>query len=267
MINLINYLEKVRLLIFCSLLFSCHSQSEKTGASFDISSQLPKTRCNEETKKAERDFKDGKLVYCYHIGHFSGWGYRSEKEMTDILKKYGISYQNRSSTDIIRDLDDEKKCYCTFMREKIDEKYGSHFIDSIVGVADEIWIKSRINEIFWYSECDVYPNYPGDTKVYPEEYSEVLSKEVASKLIYPKGFIKSSDLKSRSFVNIYFNVSKNGDAEIIIYDFHFDENLNEQYEEFLKKQIEKHIKKTGWRPAKMRNHYVNSRMVMRYYFE
>jgi len=54
----------------------------------DFERSVPSTEkeCLRKIKQAKKDIKDGKLVYCYHIGHFSGWGYRSEKEMTDILK-------------------------------------------------------------------------------------------------------------------------------------------------------------------------------------
>ena len=248
---------KIKILLLCLLLASCHLEKKGT---------LPRTECDKELAIAEKDFKNGKLVYCYLV--YQEFGYRSEKEMTEILKNYGIVYRNKYVTDYIRDYDDIYHCYCSYMREKIDEKYGSHFIDSIVGAADEQWVNNHINEMFIYFKCDIQPNYPGDTDDYPDEYSEVLSQEIRSKLVYPKGFIKKTELNNNlNYVDIWFDVYKNGNAKITGYSFYFEPEQNKQYEQYFEHQLGKYIKKKGWTPAKIRNHNVNSTMNMRFYFD
>ena len=250
---------KIRLLIFCLLLASCHLEKKGT---------LPRTECDKELAIAEKDFKNGKLVYCYLVGHFYGFGgYRSEEEMTEILKNYGILYQNISETDFIRDYDDINYCYCSYMREKINEKYGSHFIDSIVGVADEFWLSKRINDTIISYLCDIVPLYPGDTDNYPDERSETLSQELKSKLIYPEGYVKNASVDYPNYVNIFFDVNKYGNAKIRRYTFNFNSESKKIYEKYFEKQLEKYIKKTGWTPAQIRNHNVNSTRFIRYYFD
>jgi len=51
------------------------------------------------------------------------------------------------------------------MWEKIDEKFGKHFIDSIMDAANELWFSRRnIDDRFNEEQCDILPVYPGDTE-------------------------------------------------------------------------------------------------------
>lgn len=257
---------KVKLLFLCLILVSCNFQKDKKKSLSD-SNHLPRTRCDEEITKAQRDFKNGVLVFCYNTGHFSGFGYRSEKEMTEILKNYGILFQDNFTTDIIQDLDDVEYCYCRFMREKIDKKYGSNFIDSIRGAADEQWLEKHADEIIHDYYCDFEALYPGDTDYRAGEYSETLSRELRDILIYPKEYIRSKELYERNYVNIYFDVFRTGNIKNMSYSFYFCCESNKQYERYFTKILERNIKKTGWTPAQIRGHPVNSNKVLRFYFE
>ena len=251
--------------MFLLLFFSCTSKKEEKSV-FEQSVPRNEKECLKRINEAKKDISEGKIYFCDNSG-ITSTGYRSNKERIELLKKYNIIHSFVGSPIVFRDLDDDINCYCKFMREKIDEKYGSHFIDSIVGAADEQWVNNHINEMFIYFMCDIRPNYPGDTDDYPDEYSEVLNQDIKSKLVYPKEFIKSTNLDNRSFVEISFEVYKNGDAKITGYWFYFKPEQNEQYEKYFEQQIGKYIKKTGWTPAKIRNHNVNSTMNMRFYFD
>jgi hypothetical protein len=104
------------------------------------------------------DIQKGKLIYCYNIGSLTYHSFRSEKELTSILQQINIEFRNVASSDIV--YENQTHCYCAFMEEKIQEKYGKRFIDSILFLSDKLYFKNSINDTLYYADCDKYPNYP-----------------------------------------------------------------------------------------------------------
>ena len=258
---------KIKLLILNTILilFSCHSQKEEKGA-FERSVPRKEKECLKRINDAKKDIREGKIYFCAF-----DWeavpGRRSFEERIELLEKYNIIHSFVGSTDILRDMDDEVNCYCKFMREKIDEIYGNHFIDSIFKVADELWLAKYINDTIDDHYCDVVALYPGDTDGRMNEYSEALNQDIRNNLIYPKEYVKGASLDNPNYVSIYLDINKNGNAKIRGYDFRFNAESKKQYEKYFEKQLDKYIKKTGWTPAQIRGQNVNSDRYIRFYFE
>ena len=153
------------------------------------------------------------------------------------------------------------------MDEKINQKYGKKFIDSLLNVADEKYLNKHINDTMYYAECDRRPNYPKDKDDSKDEYSELMQKEIDNAIIYPKGYVKRPNYDVSAFVNISFYVDKDGNSKITYFGFYFDIKSNLKFEKYFESELKKIIKTKEWKPAQMRKRNVNSNMVLRYYFE
>ncbi len=258
----------MRLLIFLTTLVysltSCENAKE-SKTHFDHVSKKD-TTCLKELANAKKDIGVGKLVYCHYAGNIMFNELRSEKEMTFLLKKFGIDFQNETSSCIVYE-DQTEHCYCELMDEKIKEKYGDKFIDSLLNQSDSLYVVNNINDTFYYAKCDVRPNYPGDKDDSPDEFSENLQNDLEKSVKYPAGYVKRPNNDSSAFVNIDFFIDKVGNATITGYWFVFDMKANHKYESYFEDVIAKSIKTTGWTSAIIRKQKVNSDMVMRFYFD
>jgi hypothetical protein len=220
------------------------------------------TTCLKEVAEAKAAIKKNKLTFCNYTGDILFVKLRCQNEMTRLLAKYNIEFRNEGSSCIVYE-DQTEHCYCKMMEYEIKQKYGEHFMDSLLETADKMWLTNNIDSMFDYAECDERPNYPGDTDN-TNEYSKVLQKELKDKITYPQAYKKRPDYDTSAFVDITFNVSRDGRAKIDSFYFLFDIDSNHKFEKYLEGQIDEHIKKTGWQPAKIRNQKVNSDMVFRF---
>ena len=152
------------------------------------------------------------------------------------------------------------------MKEKIIEKYGKKFIDSMLVLADKLYLKNSINDTLYYADCDKRPNYPNDNSEYQDDFSDVLQKEVDTKITYPKGYIKKNNNES-AFVDIYFYVNKNGESKIENFHFLFDVKTNHKFEKDLEAEIKRYLKTKNWTPAQIRGVNVNSDMNFRFFLK
>jgi hypothetical protein len=224
------------------------------------------TTCLEEIKKARQDKQNGKLAYCHFAGSMLYEPLRSAREMDSLLKKAGIGYKEEITSDVIFE-NQTQGCYCDFMKEQIDDRFGKSFIDSLINLSDRLYVQNNINDTFYYASCDTRPNYPADTGINPDEYSEVFQSDIERDIKYPTGYIKRPNYDSSAFVDVHLYVDKVGNAFINSYWFLFDMKTNHRYERYFEREIEKAMRKTGWTPATIRNQKVNSDMVMRLYFD
>jgi hypothetical protein len=248
-------------LIFISCFVSC-KYNKDLGRNVDSRD----TTCIKELEEAEQDFEANKLTYCHYIGNIIRNDLRSEKEMTQLLKKYNIDLRNEGSPCIVYE-DQSDYCYCDFMESKIKKRFGEKFIDSLLVEADKLYLKNNIDSTFNYFICDSRPMYPGDNDSNQDEQSDILQKEVDASLVYPKGYAKRPNYDVTAFANVYFDVDQQGNAEITNIGFTFDNEANEKYIPYLKKEITSIIKTKGWMPATIRGVKVKSDMVLRVYLE
>jgi hypothetical protein len=191
--------------------------------------------------------------------------FRNESELITELKKCNITYRAESTSDVITD--QTEGCYCDFMSDKISERYGNNFIDSILNVSDSIYLVNNINDTISYTNCDSWPHYPNDPDSSNSEQSSVFQEQCDSMIRYPAGYMKKIDPNGSAFVNIYFVITKIGEATIVGYHFLFSADSNKKYEVYFKRQLDKIVKKKGWTPAEIRKQKVTSEYTLRVYFK
>lgn len=248
--------------VFIVILYSCTS---KTKSRFDNISKTD-TTCLEEVIKAKADVQKGELTFCHFAGCLLYYPLRSGAEMDSLLKTFGIDYKEEIISDVIFE-GQTQSCYCDFMKEQIDNKFGKTFIDSLLTISDSLYVQNNINDTFYYANWDTGPNYPNDTDTHPNEYSEIFQSDFEKSLKYPLGYIKRPNYDSSAFVDVHLYVDKLGNAVITDYWFLFDMKINHKYEKYFEKEINKAMRKEGWVPATIRNQKVNSDMVIRLSFD
>lgn len=247
---------------FIVTLYSC---TTKTKSRFDDVSKTD-TTCLKAVKKAKTDVQKGKLTFCHFAGNMLYEPLRSGNEMDSLLNNFGISYKEEMTSDVIFE-GQTQGCYCDFMKEQIDNKFGKTFIDSLLNVSDSLYVQNNINDTFYYANCDTRPNYPTDTDMHPDEFSEIFQKDFEKSIKYPAGYIKRPNYDSSAFVDVHLYVDKSGNAIITGYWFLFDMKTNHKYEKHFEREIQKIMRNKGWTPATIRNQKVNSDMVIRLGFD
>jgi hypothetical protein len=196
------------IVVFCLsvIFYSCHSRVPVRLSRFDSIASID-TTCKQEVNLANADFLKGKLTYCHFIGMLTP-SFRNETEFIAALRKYNISYRTESVSDDITD--QTQGCYCDFMRDRISDHYGNHFIDSLLNVSDCIYLAKHINDTISCTLCDVWPRYPGDSESNRNEESRTFQKQCDSRIKYPSGYTKKADPNKSAFVNICFIITKTG---------------------------------------------------------
>ena len=262
-------------IVFLLLLFACISKKEGKSA-FERSVPSNETVCLQRIELAKKDIREGRLTFCDTVDkHPYSRSYYATQEKIELLKKYNITYRNAWSykryipDDIVMEinLDDKLNCYCRFMWEKIDEKYGMHFIDSIMDAADELWFSRRnIDERFDDEMCDARPIYPGDMET-ENALSLAFSKDLKNLMIHSVGRFKSTNIDNRGYIDIRLNVDKDGTANVQSYILALKDESSPEYESYLRSQLEKIVKKTGWTPGKIRGQVVYSTRHIKFYFD
>ena len=241
------------------MLVSCH---RAVKGRFDGIAPID-TLCSKEILLAKKDIGSGKMIYC---SYFMGLSPRNAHEMDSLLKIEGIEYREEIESDVVLK-DQTQGCYCSLMQDRITEKFGGGFIDSLSNIADSIFVLHGINDTFYYADCDLRPNYPGDTNRIPDEFSEIFQHDFEGSLKYPSGYVKRPNYDSSAFVNIALIVDKNGNAKITGYWFLFDMKSNYKFERYFKKRIVLAMKNKNWSPAVIRKRNVTSNMVIRLFFD
>ena len=136
------------LIFLCISLISCKFEKKPQGSFFEYVSESD-TTCLKEISEAKKDLEKGKLTYCHYSGNIIHNYLRSEKELIEILKENKIDFRNQSSSCVVYENQTEH-CYCELMQEKINEKYGEKFIDSLLNIADEKYLNKHINDTMYY---------------------------------------------------------------------------------------------------------------------
>ena len=154
-IVLINFM---RLLFFLTAFILTLCSCDKTKKSLFRNTSKVDTTCLKALKKAKAALKKGKFTYCHFIGSLLYWPLRSAHERDSLLNKVGIWYREEITSDLIFE-DQTQGCYCDFVKEQIDAKFGKTFIDSLLNVSDSLYVLSNLNDTCYYASCDTRPNY------------------------------------------------------------------------------------------------------------
>lgn len=111
------------------------------------------TFCMNQTERAIRDIKNGKLIYF-------GFHPREFEKLTKMLRQHGIEIKKFTGTDV-RLGDFEPYCYENEMTEEISRKFGENFIDSLFKIAQKEYIIENPNEEYIYDGVDLRAKYLG----------------------------------------------------------------------------------------------------------
>lgn len=244
------------------LLVSCNKKK-----SVYITVNPKDTACIKELQIAEVDLKNNKIVYCNYTGSPGFHALRAEKQMDSLLKIKNIEFQNESSPCVI----DEKlnyHCYCDLMQEKINEKFGNKFIDSLLFKADSIYILKHLNEIYYNGSLngswDKPALFPGD-KYYDEMNHSGLQTEFERIVKYPKNYVYKTEENSMSDLSVNLIIDEKGKATIIDSYLNFwnsktkKDNFNKEYCKYFKDIINSLIENTKWKPAQIKGINVKSK--------
>src|SRR5688572_20264949 len=129
----------MRIILFLTVLAITFSSCNDTTGSkgrFDSISETD-TTCLKAVKKARADMQADKLTYCHSAGSLLYEPLRSGNEMELLLHQFGISYQEEITSDVIT-TGQTQGCYCDFMKEYIDSRFGPSFIDSLLNISDSL---------------------------------------------------------------------------------------------------------------------------------
>lgn len=222
--------------------------------------------CIKEIEQAKIDIANRKLVYCNYVGNIVWQSLRAENEMRNLLKKYHIQYQDEPSPCVIQ-MDIIYHCYCKYMQEQINEKLGSKFIDSLLYVADRLYILKHRDQVFdcgSTSRCwDIPAMFPGDS-TYDQTNHSGLQREFEKRLKYPDDYKFKKGENSMAALQVYLDIDENGKAKVTNTQFVFwDSQIkgtdsNKKYRNYFKNLAISLIENTKWIPAKVKSIGVKS---------
>jgi hypothetical protein len=95
-------------------------------------------------KKAKNDIENGNLTYCHHAGSLLYNSLRNSHEMDSLLNILGLGYIEQMTSDVVYP-DQTQGCYCDYMNETIETKYGKTFNDSILNLSDSLYVQNNLN--------------------------------------------------------------------------------------------------------------------------
>lgn len=234
------------------------------------------TSCIRELDKAQIDIEKGILVFCDYNTEDIGGGLRCSNEMDSLLRKYNIISRVETSPDVGVSPSLNYHCYCDLMDEQIIEKYGSKFIDSLIYLADSLYVLKHLDVVYenrgWSTNWDKPAVYPGD-KYYDDMNHSGLQDAFDKAVKYPKNYRYKKDPNSINMISISLFIDEKGKAKILNYNFDFYESkANEKdYNQECRKDfigLAKHlIEETTWKPAKIKNISVKSKNYILIYLK
>lgn len=231
--------------------------------------------CKKELKDATTDIKNKKIVYCNYVGNIIFQSLRAEKEMDSLLKIHKIEYKDETSPCVVEE-NRNYHCYCELMQEEINNKFGEKFTDSLLNIADSLYILKHRNIVFdnngYGKDWDKCALFPGD-KFYDSSNHSGLQDKFDKIVKYPKEYQYRKGEYSSATINITTEIDEKGKA--IIKDIYFDfwndvtnkQGYNREYWDYFEKIVRPLIEKTKWTPAKIKNINVKSRTEVYIYLK
>lgn len=144
--------------LFCCKNPSSNDRNNDTLKSYNRLLKLYDSICTVDSKKANEDIIQNKLVYFHSFGMTKQ--FRSNKEMNKLLSSYKIKIDTTSVSCLIPD--SINNCYAKQMQLEISKRFGVNFIDSLRNIAEINYVKNNLNRIYNFEECDTVSRYPND---------------------------------------------------------------------------------------------------------
>ena len=218
--------------------------------------------CRTEAARAKRDLKAGKLIFCSPFG-FGSSPLRYEQELRILTKRYGLTFDYESFSDVIVE-GQTQGCYGAVMDRAIAAKFGGNFKERLEARADSLFIIAADTSTVEYTECDTHPSLPNDADRDPEIYLKVSPKLIAQ----PRP--KTDDYGP--FMDIRLIIEKSGkghDFELVAYlDSSKDGEAIKPYGAMLWSIAQKELKKIPmWVPGTIKGKKVKTEAVVRVHFQ
>lgn len=226
------------------------------------------TFCLKEVTKAKADIDKSKLVYC-NFEFFPQL--RCEKEMTEALKKFNITYENEVASDVIVE-GYTNNCYCGYMQEQIDKKFGKKFTDSLLYISDSIYISKNLDKTYDYTSWDNAPVFPDDKDPNSLNHSG-LQKAFEKQFVYSKDYKYKNSDASLAMAKVFVYIDNTGKAKVDSCEFIFwnsqtkEEDFNKSTWPSLEKTFRPIIEQTQWTPAKIKSFAIKSKNEIFVYFK
>jgi hypothetical protein len=253
------------LLVLIIITFSCKQADNKKSR---IEYIIPETdtACRKEIDKAKKDFKKGELVYCnFHVL------LRCESELTELLEHYDIKFENINIRELYIN-GQTNNCYCDYMKEQIEDIHGPKFADSLLNIADSMYISKNLDKTYEYDAWDKPPLFPGDTTLNPTDHSG-LQQEFENRISYPANYKYKADKKSMAMIKVNLFVDIHGNAKVSECQFVFwnnktrKEDFNQEFYPEFKRILIPLIEQTKWKPAKIKSFNVSSKSQLFIYLK
>lgn len=250
-----------KLTFLLTLILTIAACTHKKKKSVEDNVHPSDTTCIKEITQAKTDLKNNKLVYCNYVGNIVWQALRAENEMQGLLKQNGIEYQDESSPCVIQE-SRNYHCYCEFMQEKINEKFGNKYTDSLLYIADSLWIMKNRDRVF---DCgserscwDKPAIFPGDS-TYDQTNHSGLQLTFEKNFIYPKDYYFSDSIDLPIMLQVYLFIDEKGNAKINDFQMCAWAKANEKHYSYFKTEAKKIIEQTKWEPATIKSIGVKSK--------
>lgn len=268
-------MKNILVLLIILIFSSCRENKKK---SFIDKVHPNDTICLNEIEKAKKDIKNEKLYHCESVGGLLYIGLRCEKELDSLLNLNKIGLKLTASSDVV-DPNRTYDCYCQLMQEKINEKFGKTFIDSLLFKADSLYVLKNLDKVFEYSSYangwDKPPLYPNDTSYDVTNHSG-LQKAFENAVRYPKDYVfrKNKRPSADAYISIHLIMDENGKAKVTDSYVGFwnsqtkkSDYRNEKHYDYLRKLTTELVENVKWTPAKVKNVNVKSKSNVYIYFK
>ena len=233
--------NKVLIILISMFFLSCSFNRRKLSPE--------EMKCQDGKQQAQTDIKNGKIVYCNFIDPRLQ-PLRYKDEMSDLMRKQHIGVQD------FRIYEQTGNCYCQSMEDEIGKRFGNHFIDSVKQMSDSVFLIKHINDTIDPADCDTPPAYPEN--IGAESDHEIFQSRFDARVKYPKGYKYRNDSASLDIIYVRFVVEKTGEIKITGFNQIIRNTTNKQFAEYLEDQIRNILPHSGWKPATILNHPVNS---------
>lgn len=219
-------------LVFNSFFLHSQLDSLQKKRLEEISKNFEK-KCNADKEKA---LEDSKTKTIYYINKPAPYGdnFLQEKEFSEILKPFGISFGGSWMGSDIAGFYSSNQCYKSFMTKSAENRFGEHFFEEKIDEALNLFIKNNPDKIF---------DYRIERIKFSENNFEI---DFWKRFKLPKNYIKSNEVSSKVYA--FFTIDKDGKAENIDLESDFKIKSNLEFEKQILSAIKNKIIKYNWKP-------------------
>lgn len=210
------------------------------------------TACMNETKRAEKDIADGRLVISPYSS-FMAPEFRTkyldldeERYIRPQFKQYNITLDTNvvMISDVVFPHDHffSKNCYESRMRAEIRKRYGGNLIDSIIRKAEQQYVADNPDRIFYLREKD---RFIEQSKKLYEDCMAMAKIKLKNSFIYPEGYQKKNGKKA-SYTDADFVLMKDGTIKDLEVVSTFQNPENEKFRAYFETEVTKFVKSVKW---------------------